>query len=498
MKLERLVTFFETSPAAKLLRSPHAPYVIYFLNMHFKTAANLTLLHSEIQRHLTAFLDQLHETTPEVMRERADAYLTQWSTGDNRWLARHYNTANAEPSYQLTPHSEDVLTFLTEVLERELGFVGTESRLKRIIHTLQDLVVHGSADPQRRLEYLRAEHQRIAREIQAIEASGVVPTHSPTAIRERFSEAVSDLISLQGDFRAVEESFKSITRTVQKQQTESSESRSDILGFALDAEDRLKSEDQGVSFHEFVRLVFSQSKQDELERLIAQLIEIPELLEQHEGMRRVQGMVSSLSAEAEKVLQTTRRLSATLRRLLDTRANSRHLRLARVLAEIRKLAVGLSDNLPDEGLEIDTELALSNSSQRTFWEAPLEFDSVPLELHRTCETERLAAFRDLARLRRLDWDTMKSRVHEVLRTRASTTLGELLEQFPPEDGTLEVLGYIQLAFDGGHEVSHEEQDVVFIDHVTGSEFAAGGGDSDEGCRCLEIPRVVFRATNSES
>ena len=56
---------------------------------------------------------------------------------------------------------------------------------------------------------------------------------------------------------AVEESFKSITRHVQKRQAESLHSRGDILGFALDAEDKLKDQDQGTSFQAFVRLILT-------------------------------------------------------------------------------------------------------------------------------------------------------------------------------------------------------------------------------------------------
>jgi len=140
------------------------------------------------------------------------------------------------------------LKFLTSVINRNLAFIGTESRLKRIIDTLSDVVIRGSSDPERRLEHLLAERERIDREIAAIRAGGVVETYGPTAIRERFADALSDLTSLQGDFRAVEESFKGITRDVQKRQSEASDSRGMILGFALDAEGALKEQDQGFGY----------------------------------------------------------------------------------------------------------------------------------------------------------------------------------------------------------------------------------------------------------
>lgn len=490
MQLERLITFFSTNPSAKLLRSTYAPQVIYFLNQHFKTAGNIATPHSELVQVLNRYLEQLHETEPDILLDRAEKYLTQWSTGDTRWLRRYFDTQHAESVYQLTPHTEDVLKFLTDILDRTLGFVGTESRLTRILDTLSDIVVRGSSDAERRLDNLRAERDRIDQEIQSIKAGETVSTYTPTAIRERFADAVSDLISLQGDFRAVEESFKAITRDVQKQQTEATDSRGVILGSALDAEEILKEGDQGASFWAFVRLILSQTQQDNLDKIVAQLDAIEELAAQGVGKERIKGMVSSLAAEAEKVMRTTRRLSSTLRRLLDTRASTSRLRLATVLREIQAAAVRQAENLPSVGppafgIDVFTELDLYNVFQRTFWQSPVEFDDVTITNDEPDEDDRLVAFRQLAEMQRLDWDTMKSNINHLVHTRQRLTLPELLEIHPPESGSLEVLGYIQLAHDEGHEVDTSRVEVTTL-------------DLDQGRREYEIPRVVFLAERLRS
>jgi hypothetical protein len=384
VKLDRLQTFFSTSPSATLMRSPHAAYIVYFLQRHFKQSNRIVAPHSLLVQQLSEFLDEVHQTYPDVLKDRAETYVTAWSIGDNRWLRRFLDAAHTEAVYELTPHMEDVFKFLNDVLERDLGFVGTESRLKRIVDTLSDIVIRGSADPVRRLDYLRAERERIDREISSIEAGDEPEIYSSTAIRERFADALSNLASLQGDFRAVEESFKSITRNVQKQQVEREGSRGEILGFALDAEDELKSQDQGITFDEFVRLVLSPRKQDELESIVQRLHEIEALAEQVEGMQRVRGMMGSLSDEAEKVLGTTRRLSATLRRLLDSRVTVSRLRLAEVLHEIRAAAVRLAECPPSDACHVDvlTELDLSDALERTFWTAPTQFDAQILSEYR--------------------------------------------------------------------------------------------------------------------
>jgi hypothetical protein len=481
VKLERLISFFASNPSAKLLRAQHAPYIINFFYKHFKEDGNLSTLHSDLQQQLSANLETLHETEPEVLRDRAEVYLNAWSTGESRWLRRYFDAQHSESIYQLTPYTEDVLTFLTEVLDRNLGFVGTESRLSRIIATLSDIVVRGSADPDRRLMYLREEQRRIEEEIRSIEAGNTVETHSPTAIRERFADAVSDLVSLQGDFRAVEETFKSITRDVQKRHAEALDSRGEILGFALDAEDELKDQDQGASFQAFVRLILSQSQQDALERMIAQLDEIADLVEQLEGKQRMKGMIGSLSAEAEKVLRVTRRLNATLRRLLDTRASSTRLRLVEILSEIRALASRRSDDPPDVGIDVLADLELLNVHQRSFWEAPVHFSELELSNVEQSVDERVLAFKHLAEMQRLDWDTMRSNIARMVAGADQATLPELLHEHSPTGGTIEVLGYIQLAHDDGHDVDENETEVVHI------------ADPESVSEALpyQVPRVVF-------
>lgn len=171
-------------------------------------------------------------------------------------------------------------------------------------------------------------------------------TFAPTRIREQFGLAVRMLKQLQGDFRAVEEKFKEITRQVQHRQVQGLDTRGGILGDALGAEDELKRQDQGVSFFEFLRFIQSPQQQDRLQAIIQQLLHLRELAEQSEGLETIRHMVRGLLDEAKKVLQTTRRLSSSLRRLLDTRTQHERRRVTEVLRQIRVLAASMSDDPP--------------------------------------------------------------------------------------------------------------------------------------------------------
>ncbi len=322
---------------------------------------------------------------------------------------------HSEAVYELTPHSEDVLKFLGESLDRNLGFVGTESRLKRIIETLSDIVVRGSSDRSRRLDHLSPnENCSTARFPRSNRARQFRPTARP-----QFASALRRPFPISPRCKEIFAPSKSVSKrsreNVQKKQAEVDGSRGDILGFALAAEDSLKQQDQGVSFDEFVRLVLSPSKQDQFETIVARLDEIEVLVEQVEGMRRIRGMIGSLSDEAQKVLGTTRRLSSTLRRLLDSRVKSARLRLAAVLREIRGAAVRLAEDPPRDtvGIEILSELDLLNISERTVLDGTRAVRSTGIErasIRRRRSSNRLPPFRRLATAR-LGRDEAKYREH---------------------------------------------------------------------------------------
>jgi hypothetical protein len=464
MDLAQLIAYFETSPAIRLLRSTNAPYVLAFLHRQFKQSGHIAIGHAELHAALVAYQEDLQETYPEALRNKPEVYLSEWCAQDTRWLHRFLEAGRNEPVYQLTPHTEEVFAFLDRALDKDLGFVGTESRLRLVIETLADLVVGASDDPELRLAHLRGERQRIEDEIRRIEEAGTVASYQPAQIRERFATAVSLLKQLQGDFRGVEEKFKEITQDVQQRQSEGRCTRGGILEFALDAEDLLKQEDQGVSFYEFVRFILSPSQQERLQTVIQQLGRIQELAELTDGMETVRRMVPVLLAEAEKVMHTNSRLSATLRRLLDERAYRDRQRVAQVLREILSLASAMASAPPRDsvGLELETKIEITSPFSRSFWMEPPRFEALDLTERENDEEQRAAAFRALAQMRRLDWRRMRSCIADAVAMDADVTLGRLLASHPPEAGVIEVLGYLQIARDDGHLVSLDAQEEIVL------------------------------------
>jgi hypothetical protein len=108
-------------------------------------------------------------------------------------------------------------------------------------------------------------------------------------------------------------------------------------------------------------------------------------------------------------------------------------------------------------------------------------------------------------MQRLDWTGMRARVGELLEEdQESLTLPELLEIFPPDAGVVEVLGYVQIAHDDGHDVDEMLIDVIElpkcqvrprddefdVSEFWGSDITHGENDEVEP-ETWEVPRVTF-------
>jgi hypothetical protein len=463
MDLAKLLAYFETSPALRLLRSPNAPFVVDFLHQQFKRAGRITAPLPELHAALAAYREAVRQEHPDALKDTPEAYLAAWCSAETRWLHRSLEAGRDDPVCQLTPHAEDVLAFLDRALGQG-SLLGTDSRLRLVVDALDDLAAGTSADPAARLARLRRQKERIEEEIRLAEGNGAVPRYRPAQVRERFATAVSLLKQLQGDFRAVEERFKEIARQVRCRQDEGRDARGDILEYALDAEDLLKRDDAGASFYSFVEFILSPAEQERLQSTARQLARVPELAARGEGLEALRRMVPSLLAEAEKVMRTNQRLSAALRRLLDGRARADRRQVGRQCADILGLAASLADDPPRKTFraEVETRAGIASPFARTFWSEPPTFTGVDLVEQAGDEGRRAEAFGELARMRRLDWRRMRECVKSATARHGTVTLGSLLEEHPPEAGVIEVLGYLQIAHDDGHIVSPVAEEEVVL------------------------------------
>ncbi|MFN7730431.1 MAG: DUF3375 family protein [Pirellula sp.] len=496
MHRHEIIQFFESSPATRLLRSDLAAWVVCFLKSTFKDDVRISIGQSELRGQLAEFQRWVRSMHPNTMQGPPERYLSQWT--ESLWLKRSMEASSNEPQYQLTPAAEEAIRFVEESTERRKRSIGTEGRLRLILDTLQDIVRGASSDPQKRLHFLRSRVDELQQEIDSIESGTAVQAYQPAQIRERFQTAVHLLRELQSDFRAVEEQFHTIALRVQSLQAEDNGQRGSILKFALDAEDMLKSSDEGISFFAFVRFLLSPNEQMAARKNLQEIQNLEPLAEESESLARMNRMMPALLAEADQVMRTTSRLSTILRRVLDSRASAQRARAAKVLGDIRRSAVQMRNAPPsDFEFTIDCPHDFQSPMARPFWSPAPEFVS-PEIIENVVDAEvAQQATTSLQRLQRLDFRKLRSHVREATLDGRECTLQDLLDCFPTRLGMADILGYIQIAHDDGHTIDSDSTQCVTYFRLQSESPVASDRSSPQSAPAEKVqitaPRILFRA-----
>jgi len=169
--------------------------------------------------------------------------------------------------------------------------------------------------------------------------------------------------------------------------------------------------------------------------------------------------LSHLLREGEKVIESHQRMSANLRRVLDTAHLAERRRLGELLQEIRQAALTVRDRPPadEDFFEVEDFPVVFASLSRPLWLAPdlvasnksVELDESELGL------DDLRRFRNLPQIRLQE---LRRNVETCLAHDYTVTLQQVLDVFPPRNGMMEVAGYLILATsEPRHFVSDETQ-----------------------------------------
>jgi hypothetical protein len=382
----------------------------------------------------------------------------------------------------LTPHSEAVLGFIDQRFASENTTIGTGSRLKQAVEMLEAIVIKASTKPDEKIGYLTDEKEKIEREIEKIQTAGIVLPERPEILREDFAIALSMLKQLQGDFRAVEERFKDIARQVQQKINERNEVRGEILDSVFDADDELKNGEQGITFREFCRFLYSDAEQDRFYNIVDKLKCLEALTSCTDELNHIAELIPLLTDEAERVQRTTQRLGGSLRRLLDTKTYDQRQRVGEVLDEIRKLAEKFASDPPADkvALSIEEDLDIAAPYMLNFWTAPQELELTELTEAIDTEEDRKAAFLGLSKMERIDWTRIKDNVEKYTTDNTSVSLKTILVHEPTTAGVLEVIGYLQVAEDDGHHIYHDDEEQIVV-AIRGSSQSV----------TLTMPKILF-------
>lgn len=469
-------------PAVRLLRSPNGPLTLTFLHRAFKEQQAAALPESFLRARLENFLDEARALHPGAYSQTAAAYLAEWCGEEQLLLKKMFSDEADEPVFELTVAAERAMQWLEDLQQRP--FVAAESRLELIVRQLEEIVLYSSGDAERRIAALRHQQQQLQEQIDAIEATHTAAAYTPVQLTERLANALDLARGLASDFRQLEANFKEVARALADEQSRPGATKGKIVGRMLDTHAVLKESPQGQSFYAFWNHLSSPARQEQWRELVRDVYSLGAIDPQLRANRLLESLPGRLLYEGERVVRSNERMAATLRRALEQAATGEQRRLGELIREIQQQALAsLPGSKPrDTTWELAGPPDVFNSFNRTLWqpETPGHFDgSLPGEDH-ILDDETLQRLRKLANL---NLTRLRNQIRACLLTSDSVLLSAILERFPPQDGILEIVGYLIVAT---QEPQH---------YVPGNQFTDVQFQDGVQCERWRIPEVLYsRAT----
>lgn len=447
-----------------------------FLHRSFVAPNIRTIPRQELASQLDDHLFQLHEAEGQGLYPKsAVAYLDDWASDDRGWLRKYYPQGQDEPHYDLTSPAEVAIEWLDALNQR--SFIGTESRLMTVFDLLKQIVDGTELNPRARIEELQKRKADIDAEIAQIR-EGRLDLMDSTQVRERFLQMAATARELLSDFRALDQNFRTLDRSVREQIASWDGGKGELLQQVFGWRDSIADSDEGRSFRAFWDLLMSPSRQDELSKLLERVMQLAPIreLEPDGRLRRIH--YDWLEA-GEVTQRTVARLSEQLRRYLDDQAWLENRRIMELIRGVEQKALALRGQAPEGTFATIDEPApdIGLPMERLLYTPPFKADIRNLKMEEPgTDITADALFEQV----HVDQARLLTNIRRALQTRKQISLASLVAERPLEQGLAELATYLKLA-------THEVSAVIDDERTEQVHWTDSAGRQ----RQASLPLVVF-------
>ena len=454
---------FEESPALRLMRGRLGSFVVGFFFKTFKKWGSSEASEEELIATLSEHIEQVRELEDfDAPKRLPQDYLEEWCDEDHRYMTKTYDEEREEYVFRLTRHSEKALSWLQDLLSmQQRGYATTESRFNRILIEMESLSQGVNADPESRIKDLSRKRDEIEEEIQRIRETGEAPIFGEDVIRDQVYD-LSDLVEhFLSDFRAIEEFFKDHAREISKLYAQGDASKGDIVEHVLDADEELRSCDQGKSYFGFRSMMTNPTLARQFRNLAEQTSDIA----RRRGLdpnKTFLSLSERLFGEAGSAHGAYGRISRKLRQVVGDHAGGGGRQVRETLSQIRKSAFLLRDDPPvDWEFEIDIRPQFFGLMESDYWEPKSVEAFAPITPADSGDNDWINEILNSVG-EPLDLNKFRERVDLALEEAEKVSLTEMVDKYPLERGVVDVVCYRVVAGeDSRHDILDDE--IIKID-----------------------------------
>ncbi|WP_407282732.1 DUF3375 domain-containing protein [Methanolobus sp. WCC1] len=467
----------DNHPSFRLLNANNSPLIISFLYQQFKENNILEISKDNLESNLSNYIYFLNQQEDIDLYHRTPAeYINEWT--NSGFLGSHYSSDDMI-ILELTHYTEKALDWVKSLIETR-NFVGTESRLLKIISTLRELAYESSEDSTERLKDLKKQKQEIEFEIEKVEA-GIANTLTGTQIRERYFDTCQTINDMLTDFKEIEYNFRSLDMETRKKLIQENVQKGEILDDVFSSEDNIRNSDQGKSLETFWNLLQSQEQLEELEKLIDMTLDIQQIEDIKQQDSILEDMVIKLSRAGAKVQKVNHSLAEQLSRFLDNRAYLENKRIMDLLNNIKSIAFEIKDTPPTETnfLEITSKAEIEMIMNRPLWipktTTKLRKEEIIIGLPNDANASELYTQFNI------DKKEIEKRIQDSLGNTSQIPLKAIIETFPIKRGMEELLAYIEIASNNEKTVINEDllEIMIISNMITQKQYR------------IQIPQIIF-------
>lgn len=237
----------------------------------------------------------------------------------------------------------------TDALQRALQFLdslelqtmtSTASRLATVQRAIEELEAQLNPSLTDRAHSLEARIEALTKELEAVRGGKIEVLDGPPA-EEGIREVYQLAISLQADFRRVEDSYREADRTLRQRIIVERQNRGQIVDELLGSHDALVQTAEGQVFESFHQQLVKSAELEKMKgrlRLILNYKNIDKALQRKQRVDLGQ-LVSRLVQDSERVIQARARSERDVRHFLKSGLADEQIRVGALLQEIFQVAL---------------------------------------------------------------------------------------------------------------------------------------------------------------
>lgn len=333
--VNRFISLRRNHPAWLLLASPKGPLILASLKELMEASPNGVEMEDAIERLALVFSDHANDSEFDLGEDHPLAARREL----RQWIKRGLIVERGG-KIMATDAFQKSLMFLESLEDQSM--TSTASRLATVQRAIEILELQLSRSQDERIHSLQIRIEQLEQELKEVQ-EGKFEILDGIKAEEGIREVYQLAMSLQADFRRVEDSYREADRKLRQRIVSENQNRGEIVDELLSGHDQLVNTAEGQVFESFhAQLV----KISELQEMKARIRTILDNVNSERALARKQKaelrqLVSRLVQESERVIQARARSERDVRGFLKSGFADEQLRVGALLQDIFQQALEL-------------------------------------------------------------------------------------------------------------------------------------------------------------